>query len=147
MQINIRTIAAVVTAALAIAGAMPAAAAVEDDVMALTQAACDAFRLRDVGALERLLAPEFTLVGPSADVQTREQALAEVRAGEPRYAVFRNHSMSARVWGDAAVVVGITSLEGTAGGKPFKADVRFTDTLIRRDGRWQMVASQATRMP
>lgn len=147
MQINIRTIAAVVTAALAIAGAMPAAAAVEDDVMALTQAACDAFRLRDVGALERLLAPEFTLVGPSADVQTREQALAEVRAGEPRYAVFRNHSMSARVWGDAAVVVGITSLEGTAGGKPFKADVRFTDTLIRRDGRWQMVASQATRIP
>lgn len=143
MQTTVRTLAA----ALALAAAMPAAAAVEDDVMALTQAACDAFRLRDIAALERLLAPEFTLVEPGADVQTREQALAEVRAGEPRYAVFRNHSMSARVYGDAAIVVGITSLEGTAGGKPFKVDVRFTDTLIRRAGRWQMVASQATRIP
>lgn len=114
MQTPLRSLTATFAATVfAIAAAMPATAAVEDDVMALTQAACDAFRLRDIGALERLLAPEFTLVGPSADVQTREQALAEVRAGEPRYAVFRNHSMNARVWGDVAVVVGITSLEGT----------------------------------
>ena len=115
--------------------------------MAATQAACDAFRLRDIPALERLLAPEFTLVSTNAEVQGREQAIQEVRAGDPQYERFENHSMTARVYGDTAVVQGITSLKGRSGGTPFALDVRFTDTLVRVSGRWAIVASHVTRIP
>lgn len=119
----------------------------EKEVMAATQAACDAFRLRDVAALERLLAPEFTLVSTSADVQSRAQALQEVRDGDPQYERFENHDMTARVYGNTAVVQGITSLKGLSGGKPFALDVRFTDTLVRVGGRWVIVVSHVTRIP
>jgi ketosteroid isomerase-like protein len=134
-------------AARAAPGAAAATPLPEQEVMAVTQAACDAFRTRDLGAMERLLAPEFTLVGTDGAVQPRAQAFAEVRAGEPSYEIFRNHAMTARVYGDAAVVQGITSLKGRSGGKPFALDVRFTDTLIRVDGAWKIVVSHVTRIP
>ena len=119
----------------------------EERVMDITQAACDAFRLGDTAAAERLLAPEFTLISSRATVQTRDQAIAEIRAGGTRYDDFRNHGMSARVYGDAAVVQGITSLKGVSDGQPFAVDVRFTDTLVRRQGEWKIVVSHVTRIP
>ena len=119
----------------------------EQEAMAATQAACDAFRLRDIPALEHLLAPEFTLVSTNAEVQSRAQAMQEVRDGDPQYERFENHSMSARLYGDTAIVQGITSLKGRSGGKPFALDVRFTDTLVRVNGRWTIVVSHVTRIP
>ena len=130
---------------LAVNSAM-AAPAPEQEVMAVTQAACEAFRVRDIPALERLLAPEFNLVNSNSEVQNREQAIKEVRDGDPQYDRFENHDMTARVYGDAAVVQGITSLKGRSGGKPFALDVRFTDTLVRVKGNWTIVASHVTRI-
>ncbi|HEX5686221.1 MAG TPA: nuclear transport factor 2 family protein [Ideonella sp.] len=123
-----------------------AATPAEDEVMAVTQAACDAFRLRDLSALDRLLAPEFTIVGPAGDVQPRSQAIDEVKAGDPQYQVLRNHDMVAHVYGDAATVQGITSLKGRSGGQDFEVDVRFTDTLVRFNGQWRLVVSHVTRL-
>jgi ketosteroid isomerase-like protein len=119
----------------------------EQEAMAATQAACDAFRLRDIAALERLLAPEFTLVSTNSEVQTRAQALEEVRAGDPQYERFENHGMTARVYGNTAVVQGITSLKGRSAAAPFALDVRFTDTLVRVNGQWTIVVSHVTRIP
>lgn len=116
-------------------------------VMQVTQKACDAFRLADLASVERLLAPEFTLVNSDATVQKRAEVIAEIRSGDPKYEVFRNHSMTAHVFGDAAIVQGITSLKGTSGGKPFATDVRFTDTLIKSGGEWRLVVSHVTRLP
>jgi ketosteroid isomerase-like protein len=124
-----------------------AAANDEEEVKAVTQRACDAFLKADPVALETLLAPSFTLVGTDGGVQPREQAFAEVSAKDPKYEVFRNHDMVARVYGDAATVQGITSLKGTSGGKAFALDVRFTDTLIRTNGQWRIVVSHVTRIP
>ena len=116
-------------------------------VMEVTQQGCDAIRTGDVATLEKLLAPEFTLVSSNAQVQTRDQVLDEVRRRDPLYEVFRNHSMTARIYGDAAVVQGITSLKGSSSGDSFKLDVRFTDTLIKHQGQWRLVVSHVTRVP
>ena len=142
----LRFITSVALATLLLSPAMSASVP-EQEAMAATQAACDAFRLRDIPALERLLAPEFTLVSTTAEVQSRAQAIDEVRAGDPQYERFENHSMTARVYGETAVVQGITSLKGRSGGKPFALDVRFTDTLVRAQGRWTLVVSHVTRIP
>lgn len=128
-------------------GPVLAVGAVEQELMDLTQEACAAFIAHDVATLERILAPGFTLVGSNADVQSLQQVLAEVRARDPEYSEFRNHSMQAQVWDDAAIVQGITSLAGTSGGQSFVLDVRFTDTLIRSERGWQLVVSHVTRIP
>jgi ketosteroid isomerase-like protein len=146
INVRVRHLVALAFALLAVNPAISASVP-EQEAMAATQAACDAFRLRDVAALERLLAPEFTLVSTTAEVQNRAQAIQEVRDGDPQYERFENHGMTARVYGDTAVVQGITSLKGRSGGKPFALDVRFTDTLVRTDGRWSIVVSHVTRIP
>jgi ketosteroid isomerase-like protein len=143
---KLTAVAVLVSAACAHSAAFATSAA-EEEVMAVTQSACDAFRKGDLSTLERLLARDFTLVGTDASIQPRTQAISEVQAGQPRYEVFRNHDMSAHVYGDAAIVQGITSLKGTSGGKEFAVDVRFTDTLIRSEGRWRIVVSHVTRIP
>jgi ketosteroid isomerase-like protein len=124
-----------------------AATAEESRVMAITQLACDAFRTQDISAIKKLLAPEFTLVSSTSQVQTRDEVIAEVKSGDPKYEVFRNHSMSAKVYGNAAIVQGITSVKGASGGTPFAVDVRFTDTLIRHKGKWRLIVSHVTRIP
>ncbi|HEX6739250.1 MAG TPA: nuclear transport factor 2 family protein [Vicinamibacteria bacterium] len=129
--------------------ALPLAAPPAADEAAVLQAlhrGCDAFRDGDVAFLSGFLDEGFTLTDSRGQVTTREQNLEEVRRREPRYEVFRNHSMKVRFYGSAAVVNGITSLKGTSGGQPFEADFQFTDTLVKRGGGWKLVASHATRL-
>jgi ketosteroid isomerase-like protein len=116
----------------------------EQRVMQVTQDACVAFLTADLAAAEALLAPEFTLVNSRAVVQSRDEVLAEIRNRDPVYDEFRNHSMSARVFGDAAIVQGITTVKGKSGGQAFDVNVRFTDTLIREQGKWRLVVSHVT---
>ena len=42
-------------------------------VMDVTQDACTAFRVGDIATLERLLAPDFTLVSSTSQVQSRDR--------------------------------------------------------------------------
>jgi ketosteroid isomerase-like protein len=118
----------------------------ETVVLETHQQASAAFEQGDVAFLTDFLDETFTLTDSRGQVTTRAQNLAEVKAREPRYDVFRNHSMRVRLYGDAAVVTGITSIKGSSGGQAFAADFQFTDTLIRRHGQWRMVASHASAL-
>jgi hypothetical protein len=128
------------------AGDAPAPTRAELAVMQVTQDACLAFLTGDLAAADALLAPGFTLVDSRAQVQSREEVLAEIRNRDPVYDEFRNHSMTARVYRDAAIVQGITTVKGRSGGHAFDVNVRFTDTLIRDKGRWRLIVSHVTRI-
>jgi ketosteroid isomerase-like protein len=140
-------VAALTLCVLLMAAGSAAQPSDESLAMATTQMACDALRSGDIAAIRKLLAPDFVLIGSDTQMQSRDAIIAEVRRGDPEYQLFRNHSMTARIHGDTAVVWGITTIEGIAGGQPFAVDLRFTDTLVRSDGAWRMVASHANRIP
>jgi ketosteroid isomerase-like protein len=119
----------------------------EPAVIAVAQAAADAFREGNIEALEQLLTPDFTSVDAASRVASRADVIAAMRAGALRYEVFQNRDMKARIYGDAAVIVGTTSAKGTWMGQPFSAELRFTDVLLRMDRKWKLVATHATRLP
>ena len=53
--------------------------------------------------------------------------------------------MRITVYGDAAVVIiGRDNLKGSYNGVSRVGSVQFTHVYVRRDGRWQLVASQGT---
>jgi hypothetical protein len=52
--------------------------------------------------------------------------------------------MTVHVYDKAALVTGTEHLEGTYRGFAGKFDLRFANTFIYRDGRWQLVRHQAT---
>jgi uncharacterized protein (TIGR02246 family) len=118
-----------------------------DPRAALLQAeadACRAFEQGDAQALRGLLTDDFTLVDSRGNVTGLEQNLAEVAAREPYYDEFRNDGQAVRLYGDSALIVGVTHIRGKAGGEAFAADFRYTDTWIRRGGRWRLAASHAS---
>ena len=119
----------------------------EQEVLQFERDACKAFLGADVAALERVLTPEFTLTLSNGEVNTRADEINELRSKKVRYDVFENYDMLVRLYGDdVAVVLGKTRVKGTADGKPFDRVVQFTDTLIKRDGRWQLAAGHVSRI-
>jgi Domain of unknown function (DUF4440) len=44
-------------------------------------------------------------------------------------------------------VTGKGHIKGTENGKPIDEQIRFTDTWVKRDGRWVCAATQVTRIP
>jgi ketosteroid isomerase-like protein len=119
----------------------------QKDVLQFERDACKAFLDADVAALERVLTPDFTLTLSNGDVSTRADEINELRSGKVHYDVFENYDMLARLYGkDTAIVLGKTRVKGTADGKPFERVLQFTDTLINRDGRWQLAAGHVSRL-
>ena len=119
----------------------------QQEALQFEREACKAFRDADVAALERVLTPEFTLTLSNGEVSTRADEINELRTGKVHYDVFENYDMLARLYGnDMAVVLGKTRVKGTADGKPFDRVVQFTDTMIKRNGRWQLAAGHVSRI-
>jgi ketosteroid isomerase-like protein len=119
----------------------------EKDVLQFERDACKAFLDADVPALERVLTPDFTLTLSNGEVNTRADEINELHSGKVHYDVFENYDMLARLYGNGtAVVLGKTRVKGTAEGKPFDRVVQFTDTLVKRDGRWQLAAGHVSRI-
>ena len=119
----------------------------QQEVLQFERDACKAFLDADVSALERVLTPDFTLTLSNGDVSTRADEINELQSKKVHYDVFENYDMLARLYGnEMAVVLGKTRVKGTADGKPFDRVVQFTDTLIKRDGRWQLAAGHISRI-
>jgi ketosteroid isomerase-like protein len=119
----------------------------EREIRAVAARICRAFQDGDADALRPLLDERFTLTSSNGEVTSLAQNLREVRARDPAYDVFRNHDQRVHLYGDAAIVIGITTVTGRSGGDAFAADFRFTDTWVYRDGHWTLAASHASRLP
>ena len=137
----------VLLAALAAPVLAPAAPADDTrEIERVERELLDAIRTGDAAAIEKYEDATYTLVSTRGEVTTRADDIADAKKGEIRYTEFRNHDATMRLYGDAAIRIGITTLKGTASGKPFALDVRFTDTYIRRADGWKLAASHATRI-
>jgi ketosteroid isomerase-like protein len=130
--------------------ASPATHASEnDDVAAILRAEreiCAAFEREDAQWLAKHLHPTFTLTNSTGKVTTREDEVADLESGT-MYDVFRNRDSKVRLYGDAAVVTGITEVGGSSDGKPYAMEFQFTDTYVRTPEGWSMVASHASKLP
>lgn len=100
----------------------------------------------DKAGLDSLLADDLTYGRTSGVRHTKREVMALVGGGGP-YALDYStpDSLVARVYGETGVVTGVVKVKLTAQPAPYT--LRFTDTWVRRSGRWQLVAFQATRLP
>jgi len=142
-----RTILFLIVVALpAVATFARDAASDEKEIRSVEAVLCRAFESGDAAMLRKHMDATFTQTSSRGEVTDFEQNVAEVARREPRYEVFRNHDQKIRLYGDTAIILGITTVKGTADGKPFEGDFQYTDTWIRRDGLWKIAASHASRL-
>jgi ketosteroid isomerase-like protein len=135
-------------AILLVAGSVQArdAAGDEKELRRVEAVLCRAFESGDAATLRKYMDATFTQTSSRGEVTDFEQNVAEVARREPHYEVFRNHEQNVRLYGDTAIILGITTVKGTSEDKEFAADFQYTDTWIRRDGHWKIAASHASRL-
>jgi ketosteroid isomerase-like protein len=100
----------------------------------------------DRPTIERLLAPDWCVTGPTGTVSTRAEVLGDFfERRVHRLLSGRVTDIAVRLVGtDAAVVTGRTRATGTYTGTPYDADIHFTDIFERHGTDWRAVRSHAS---
>jgi hypothetical protein len=101
----------------------------------------------DIPALEQLLAIDYQGYDPSGRPQDRASVLrGYAEGGGVKVTTLLQSDLRARVLGEAGLVAGVNVMRGQQGHERFDLRLRFLDVYAWRDGRWQLVASQDTRL-
>jgi ketosteroid isomerase-like protein len=106
-----------------------------------------AMAAKDVGTLEAVLADDLIYTHSSARLDTKRSLIDAMVSGKTVYTGVEPSDVKAQDLGDTVVLTGVAQIKVTANGAANAFGVRFTDVYARRDGRWQMVTWQSTRLP
>ena len=116
-----------------------------DAVQKLERAWLDAYEQHDPKAMDAIVADDFTITFPDGGMQTKPQILASLKSPRPEgrpSMKFHTEGVQPRAYGDVVILVGIVVTEYQREGKTVsESRQRYTDTYLKRNGRWQVVAS------
>jgi hypothetical protein len=126
--------------------AKPSAA--EEELLQIEREGCPANLKKDIAYFERVVADDYTDVNSRGVGGTKAELIAGLKSGDVGLSVCVDENVKVRVYGDAAVVTGLGTRTGKigAGSEPVKErKVLWVDFFVKKDGRWQVVASQLTQ--
>jgi ketosteroid isomerase-like protein len=124
-------------------GATGAAEAVEAAEMARFKAQTSG----DLNALDGLLGDDLVYTHSSAAVDSKASYVESMRSGALKYQTIEPRELKVRVFGTTAIITGAAHITAVSKGQPVDNQLRYTDVWVLRDGRWQMVSWQSTRLP
>ena len=130
-----------------IAGTAQSATADGDALMQIERDLAKAIVSADVKMIEAYEANELIITNPDGSVSNKAEDLAAYKSGKTKVTSAAVSDMKAVVIGDTGVTVGLMSFKGVYQGVPYEGMYRFTDTYVRRDGRWQEIATHASEIP
>jgi hypothetical protein len=133
-------------AAIAQAPSQPKGGSTEQELIKLEKGWNDANLKRDVAFLGRILADDFTMGEFDGTVTTKAQLLGYIKSGEYTVTSAAYTSIKARVYGDAAVVIGRTVEKSQFKGVDSSGEYLWTDTWVKIEGRWQCVANHGSKV-
>ena len=118
---------------------------VEQELKRLENEWLNSYLRGDKQTFERIVADNFTRTDESGKFATKAEEKELVRAPPASVKVsLTNEDVQVRVYGKTAIVTG-RIVSKVQGGLNFQS--RFTDTFVKRNGRWQVVARHYSRIP
>jgi hypothetical protein len=105
-----------------------------------------AFHSQNAAFIETVLADEFIATYGDGSRGDKAKELALAREFDQQVDQSHLDDFIVKVYRDTAVVWFTQYLIGPVKGKPTEVQYRYMDVWIVRDGRWQAVASQSTRI-
>lgn len=108
----------------------------------------DAVMQQDVATLGRILADDFIATSSRGEIREKAKEIDDIKPS-PDYKMeaFNLDDMNVRIFGDTAIVTGRSTLQVAFKGQSNTSRFRYTRVYVKRNGRWQAVAQQLTRMP
>jgi ketosteroid isomerase-like protein len=108
----------------------------------------DAIMRQDVAAVGRILADDFIATSSRGEIRDKAKEIDDIRPSPDfRMEAFNLDDINVRLFGDTAIVTGRSTLQVAFRGRSNTSIFRYTRVYVRRNGLWQAVAQQLTRMP
>lgn len=107
----------------------------------------DAFVKGDADAIERATADTYVTVSAAGTVADKVRMMANIRSGRTKVLSVTLEDLSARAYGEVAVLTGIYRDTHVTNGEPGEAHSRFIRVFARGAEGWKAVAYQQTALP
>ena len=114
----------------------------EDEIMKMEDHWVETRATKDTASTKEMLAEDYLGTDPDGKAQTKQQFLDTVSAGNFAAGHPTISERKVRVYGDTAVSTGLIS----GGGPDGTSNIRYMRVFVKRNNKWQVVATQATRV-
>jgi ketosteroid isomerase-like protein len=118
---------------------------VEEELLKLEKEFTEAIVKNDAEAIGRFLADDWVIIDADGGIVDKARFLGVIKSGDLSHQMMESGEVHVRIYGEAALVTGLTATKGKFIGQEFSTRERATDVFVKRDGRWQCVFSQLTR--
>ena len=98
----------------------------------------------DASIVERILANDFLGVDPKGRIYDKAKMIADTRDAGQYFASNHLNEVKVRFYGDTAIAQGNESWQRRTGER---GRFVWTDTWLRRNGRWQIIAAEDLTVP
>ena len=117
----------------------------EQELLTLEKAFAEAIVRNDLEGIGRLVTDDWIIIDPNGEIVDRARFFEVIKSGALTHDMMESEDFRVRVYGDSAVVTGLTRTKGKFMGQEFSTRERATDVFVNRDGRWQCVLTHLTR--
>ena len=119
----------------------------EQQILKLFEAGDRALIAADIGGLSRIFADDYVQYDESGRSFTKQDVLGNAISAGIRYISMTSTGRRIRVLTEeVAIVHGSEDDEIEQAGKRFRARYLYMDAVIKRNGEWQIIASQLSRL-
>jgi len=118
---------------------------VEEELLKLEKEFAQAIVKNDAEAIGQFLADDWVIIDADGGIINKARFLGVVESGALTHEMMESDDVGVRIYGDSAVVSGLTRTKGKFMGQDFSTQERATDVFVMQNGRWQCVFSQLTR--
>jgi ketosteroid isomerase-like protein len=117
----------------------------QEELLKLEKDFARAVTNNDVDALDGFLADDWIIVDPDGDIIDKARFLGVIKSGALSHDMMESTDLRVSLYGNTAVVTGLTSTKGQFMGQNYASCERATDIFVKQDDRWQCVFTQLTR--
>ena len=101
----------------------------------------------DVKVMDSLLANDYMAITAAGTLQSRDEALANLRSGHLHFTTLTITDRKVRFYGTTAVVTSLATIEAINPDGPVTGDYRYTHVYVRdAQGSWKIVSFEASHV-
>lgn len=104
----------------------------------------NAERTHNLAFLEKLFAPDYSVMTSGGEILTKAQMLHSLMTSGAKMTDLHDSVIEVRSYGNVALLIDRTTVKGEANGKAFDRLVRFVRVFVKQPGGWQVHYAQAS---
>jgi ketosteroid isomerase-like protein len=101
----------------------------------------------DIPAMDNLLADDYMAITASGTLQTKDEALANLRSGRTHFTTLEISDRKVRFYRSTALVTSVAEVKATTADGDISGSYRYTRVYVRdARGAWKIVSFEASRI-